>query len=112
MSGDPENEADGGIVPPAPQLMVADIAALTVTITDRDGKIVARDVYTYNHAMKTLQRQPEEGDLFHAAAPAPPPRPDPLLRPAIIALVFAGGAFCGAAAVVAVYFIALFQGGV
>lgn len=49
------------------------------------------------------------GDLFGDGATAP--RPDPLLRPAIIALVFAGGAFCGAAAVVAVYFIGILQGG-
>lgn len=48
------------------------------------------------------------GDLFGAPAPT---RADPLLRPAIIALIFTGGAFCGAAAVVAAYFIGLFLGG-
>lgn len=56
------------------------------------------------------------GDLLKAPGssrtPPAPRRTDPLLRPAFVALVFAGGAICGAAAVVAAFFIGLLQGGI
>ncbi len=50
---------------------------------------------------------PGDGDL----SGRPPPRPDPLLRPAILVFAFASGAFFGAAAVVAAYVIGFFLGG-